>query len=170
MPVTRGQKRRRDAADEAVQGSTADSHPAKRTAVHQQKHFPYTRLSRLYLTKRALRDYDRHLSRHSCPTPPPPEPPEPRALDKQFPTLEEIGIDPVHHIESGGPDLRDLRGVCCWLYQLLLCLTVYSIPIEWLQSPSPKSRIEQEIPEPRLPLKHTRKENLQLTMQILNKS
>lgn len=30
MPVTRGQKRRRDAA---VQGSTADSHPVKRAAI-----------------------------------------------------------------------------------------------------------------------------------------
>ena len=30
MPVARGQKRRRDAA---VQGSTADSHPAKRAAI-----------------------------------------------------------------------------------------------------------------------------------------
>ena len=36
---------------------------------------------------------------------------EPLASDKQFPTLEEIGVDLVYHIESGGPDLRDLRGV-----------------------------------------------------------
>lgn len=73
----------------------------------RNRRFPYERLSKLYLTKKALQDFEKILppSLSSYSFPPRPIAPE------RLPTLGDLGIDLCYHIESGGPDLSDLRGV-----------------------------------------------------------
>lgn len=70
--------------------------------------FPYERVSKIHLTTKALRGFDEIT----------PQPPKsycnhaPLLFEEQFPTLPELGVDKQYHIDSGGPDLSDLRGVC----------------------------------------------------------
>ena len=106
VPVTCGQKRRRDVADESTEDLTpALLRPTKRANVHQRTSFPYERLSKLHLTAGALRELDRQTPKRTFPSY------GHLALDTRFPVLEDLGVDKTKHRRSGGPDLSDLRGV-----------------------------------------------------------
>lgn len=70
--------------------------------------FPYERVSKIHLTAKALRDFDEitpQPSKSYCNY-------VPLLFEEQFPTLPELGVDKQYHIDSGGQDLSDLRGVC----------------------------------------------------------
>lgn len=81
--------------------------------------FPYERLSKIHLTAKALRDFNEI-------TPQPSKsyrnytPSQLTLFEGQSPTLPELGINEQYHIDSGGPELSDLRGVCFSLILELL--------------------------------------------------
>jgi hypothetical protein len=101
VSVACGQKRGRDGTDTEDTTSIL-LHSAKRA---KRTCLPYESLSKLFLTPRALKELNRQTPKLAFSSH------KPLALDGRFPVLEELGVDRVEHLISGGPDLSDLRGV-----------------------------------------------------------
>lgn len=69
----------------------------------------HTRSLQRSISEKALKDFD-NLTYKTCQR----HPAIPQSVTlRKLPTLNQPGIDRRTHIETGGPDLSDLRGVCC---------------------------------------------------------
>ncbi|KLJ06054.1 hypothetical protein EMPG_10498 [Blastomyces silverae] len=140
--VTHGQKRQRGAEDCSPDPSTPARllHRAKKPRVTLSGNPPevwWDRLSKVRLTRRALKELNRRTAGLRPPPPPPRElcQPEERSLN-----IREDWSRLKRFARHGGPDLYDLRGLT------LLTLSQYPVNMNSSRSPSSSRRPSSNLP------------------------